>query len=245
MKRIMFNDWQEMALKKDIEKIIRRMDSNNTVFYSVCWEITLTFAAIFVENIIHIENAKKCIVLFFIFLLAVIPPLVIIVAKVTVLIFRILKSRKGNYSVREFVDVFDNQVSYWVMMSNSYAKILSEMENTEEEFIFIYQEGCYYNNKAMDELYKMKPVIDKVFSNMQEIVKRKKLVELQRLINTQALIIANQNMLDKCIVQCENLPPIVEQRKLNSEYKKAFDDFVNDVEKCFKAKSSSEFGVYG
>ena len=92
MKRIMFNDWQEMALKKDIEKIIRRMDSNNTVFYSVCWEITLTFAAIFVENIIHIENAKKCIVLFFIFLLAVIPPLVIIVAKVTVLIFRILKS---------------------------------------------------------------------------------------------------------------------------------------------------------
>ena len=64
------------------------------------------------------------------------------------------------------------------MMSNSYARILSEMENTKEEFIFIYQEGCYYNNKAMDELYRMKPVIDKVFSGIQEKVKRKKLVEL-------------------------------------------------------------------
>lgn len=122
-------------------------------------------------------------------------------------------------------------------MSNSYAKILSEMESTEEEFIFIYQEGCYYNNKAMDELYKMKPAIDKVFSDIQKKVKRKKLVELQRLIDTQALIVANQNMLDRCIAPCENLLPIIEQRKLNLEYKKAFDDFVNNAEKCFGIKS--------
>lgn len=242
MKRIMFNDWQEMALKKDIEKIIRRMDSNDTVFYSVCWEITITFAAIFVESLIGIENIKCCI-LFLVFLLAVLPPLIIISSKFIRLILKILEVRKGNLSIREFVDRFDNQVSYWVMMSNSYGKILLETESEEEEFIFIYQEGCHYNNKAMDELYKMKPVIDKVFSNVQEKVKRKRLVEVQRLINTQDLIIANQNMLDRCIVPYENHPPIIEQKKLNLEYRKAFEEFINDVQKCFGSRGNANYST--
>ena len=240
MKRIMFNDWQEMALKKDIEKIIRRMDSNDTVFYSVCWEITITFAAIFIENLIDIGNIKSCILLL-IFLLAVLPPLIIIAARFVMLILRILEVRKGNLSIREFVDRFDNQVSYWVMMSNSYGKILSEMESEEEEFIFIYQEGCYYNNKAMDELYRMKPVIDKVFSNVQKKVKRKRLVEIQRLINTQNLIIANQNMLDTCIIPYENHLPVIEQQKLNLEYREAFDEFIEDVQKCFGNRGNTNY----
>lgn len=242
MKRIMFNDWQEMALKKDIEKIIRRMDSNDTVFYSVCWEITITFAAIFVESLIGIENIKCCI-LFLVFLLAVLPPLIIFSSKFIRLILKIIEVRKGNLSIREFVDRFDNQVSYWVMMSNSYGKILLETEGEEEEFIFIYQEGCYYNNKAMDELYKMKPVVDKVFSNVQEKVKRKRLVEVQRLINTQDLIIANQNMLDRCIVPYENHPPIIEQKKLNLEYRKAFEEFINGVQKCFGSRGNANYST--
>lgn len=241
MRRIMFNDWQEMALKKDIEKIIKRMDSNDTVFYSVCWEITITFAAIFAENIIGIENIKHC-TLFIIFLLAVLPPLIIISYKCIRFVLRILESNEWNLSIREFVDIFDNQVSYWVMMSNSYGKILSEMEN-EEESIFIYQEGCYYNNKAMDELYKMKPVIDKVFSDVQEKVKRERLVEVQRLINTQDLIIANQNMLDRCIVPYENHPPIIEQKKLNLEYRKAFEEFIYDVQECFGSKDNPNYST--
>ena len=58
LKQIMFNDWQDMALKKDIERIIRRMDSDNALFYSICWEVTITFAAIFVERLIDIDKIK-------------------------------------------------------------------------------------------------------------------------------------------------------------------------------------------
>ena len=231
MKQIMFNDWQDMALKKDIERIIRRMDSDNALFYSICWEVTITFAAIFVERLIDIDKIKLY-MLISALILAVLPSLVIISFKSFTLFRRIWKSSNGILSIREFVDMFDNGISYWVMMSNSYGKILSKMHG-EEEKIFIYQEGCYYNNKAMDELYRMKPVIDKVFSNAKERVKSKRLVEIQRLMNIQSLIIANQNKLDECMRQYEDRKPVMEQKELNAEYRKAFEEFVKDVQTCF------------
>ena len=79
----------------------------------------------------------------------------------------------------------------------------------------------------------MKPVIDKVFSNAKERVKSKRLVEIQRLMNIQSLIIANQNKLDECMRQYEDRKPVMEQKELNAEYRKAFEEFVKDVQTCF------------
>lgn len=123
MKRIMFNDWQEMALKKDIETIIKRMDSHDSAVYSICWEIMLTFAAVLAEHFLGIEYSKE-VALKVIFPLAVIPPFLIITSKLIMSLLKIWNARNGKLTVREFIDRFDNQVSYWVMMSNSwlYAK---------------------------------------------------------------------------------------------------------------------------
>ena len=69
-------------------------------------------------------------------ILAVLPSLVIISFKSFTLFRRIWKSSNGILSIREFVDMFDNGISYWVMMSNSYGKILSKMHGEEEKFSY-------------------------------------------------------------------------------------------------------------
>ena len=47
--RIKFNDWQEMALKKDTESIIKKLNSQEPIFFSLCWEIVLAMGAIIVD----------------------------------------------------------------------------------------------------------------------------------------------------------------------------------------------------
>lgn len=232
----MFNDWQEMSLKKDIEGIIKRMDSQKKLKYTMCWEITVTIATLLIEEVVGMDICKN-LKIWFLLGITVLPVLIVIAIELYHFIKKILAAKKGILSVREFIDIFDNQVGYWVMMSNSYGNVLSRMsEYSREESVFIYQEGCYYNNKAMDELYKMKPIIDKVFSDNQQLIKNKKLIDVHRLYNTFNLIKRNNAVLEKMISAYEDDQAVLIQKKINQQYISAFDDFKIDVQKCFNVK---------
>lgn len=157
MKRVNFSDWQEMALKKDIEQIKKKLTSQEPVLFSLCWELILALGSIIVDHLFDTERAPQW-VWIAVLVSAVVPAILILGYKVLKWINSIRLVKKGKLDIRDSVDVFDNQISYWVMLSNAYTDMLVEApEDEKAEREFLYREGCYYNNKSMRALYEMKP----------------------------------------------------------------------------------------
>ena len=233
MNSIKFNDWQEMALKKDTETIIKKLNSHEPIFFSLCWEIVIAVGAIIVDHLFDITKVSVW-VWFICATLAVIPPVIIIIVKSVQYIIALKKSYTGIYDVKHFVDTFDNQICYWVMTSSSYSRILENLPGDRAaERIFLYQEGCYYNNKSLQALYEMKPVIDKVFSSDSTEVIKKNLVAVHRLQNILAMIKQYQKELDTSIEDIKTNQSISDQIQINKSIKDNFAGFVDDINSLF------------
>ena len=175
MNRVNFSDWQEMALKKDIEQIKKKLTSQEPVLFSLCWELVLAF------------------------------------------------------NVKDSVDIFDNQISYWVMLSNAYTDMLLEdINGTNSEKEFLYREGCYYNNKSMQAIYAMKSNFDKIFSMDPQKVKEDSLVDMERLFNILRVMKEQQDRLDATISEISS-EGIKRQRELNEKYMDDLMKFVKDL----------------
>lgn len=233
MNNIKFNDWQEMALKKDTETIIKKLDTQEPVVYSLCWEIVLAVGAIIVDHFFDTDSVNTWVWILCV-VLAVLPPLVIIIIKLANWIILVRRVSLGNYGTRRFVDIFDNQICYWVMMCNSYSRILSSIpaQNTEER-IFLYQEGCYYNNKSIQALNKMAPVMDKVFSSNSEKVVEDNLVAVYRLLSILQMMKQYQIDLDSSVEDMKSDRSIKEQMEINNVLQEQFTRFVNDMNQVF------------
>ena len=166
---------------------------------------------------------------------AVVPAILILGYKVLKWINSIRLVKKGKLDIRDSVDVFDNQISYWVMLSNAYTDMLAEApEDEKAEREFLYREGCYYNNKSMRALYEMKPNFLKIFSDDPEDVLKKNLVDLERLRNLLGVMKVQQNKLDNAAKKMDGTG-IERQRQLNAKNLKLFMDFLGDVEKNYES----------
>ncbi len=234
MNNIKFNEWQEMALKKDTEAIIRKLNSQEPVFFSICWEVFLAIGVVIIDHLFNInpEDTPAWIICA---VIAILPPLIIIIIKATKWIRAIRKAQAGVYNIKRFVDCFDNQICYWVMMGDSYSRILANLQGgNQAEKVFLYQEGSYYNNKSIQALYGMKPVIDKVFSNDATEVKEKSLISFFRLQNILELIKETQQTLDGNVNSMES-SFIKKQKEINDKFSREFEDFIKDVNANFSA----------
>lgn len=233
MNSIKFNDWQEMALKKDTEAIIKKLNTQEPFVYSLCWEIVLAVGAIIVDHFFDTESVDIRVWIFCV-VLAVLPPLGIIIVKLVNWIILVRRVSLGNYGVRRFVDIFDNQICYWVMMCNSYSRILSSIPaQKKEERVFLYQEGCYYNNKSIQALNKMAPVMDKVFSTNSDQIVKDNLVAVYRLLSILQMMKQHQMDLDSSVEDIESDRSIKEQMEINKVLQEQFVRFVNDMNKLF------------
>ncbi len=233
MNNIKFNDWQEMALKKDTETIIKKMSTQEPIFYSLCWEIVIAVGSIIVD---HFFDTQKVNIHIWIVcaVLAIIPPFLIIVIKSIKWVVSIRNAKAGTYNIKQFVDSFDNQICYWIMMCNSYNRLLYTMPNDKKsEKIFLYQEGCYYNNKSIHALYKMKPVLDKVFTDDPQKVVRSNLVATYRLVGLVEMLSTYQLELDRNINDFKSDPSVEEQIKINHELEKQIMEFVSEANDVF------------
>lgn len=231
MKHIKFNEWQEMALKKDMETIIKKLNAQEPIIFSLCWEIVLALGAIIVDHLFDTENMNMCMWVFVV-ILAVIPPVVIIVIKMYKWISALKRVTAGIYDIKNMVDIFDNQICYWVMMCNSYCSLLSDMDKKNEK-IFLYQEGCYYNNKSMQALYHMKPIIDKVFSDKKEKIIKNNNVAVYRLLSLLEMMNQYQLDLDGFVGDIKSDFVIQKQMEINETYQKQICQFIDDVNNQF------------
>lgn len=228
MNRVNFSDWQEMALKKDIEQIKKKLTSQEPVLFSLCWELVLALGSIIADHLFDTENAPEWI-WFTVIALAVIPAAVILGVVVGKWICSIVSVKKGKFNVKDSVDIFDNQISYWVMLSNAYTDMLLEdINGTNSEKEFLYREGCYYNNKSMQAIYAMKSNFDKIFSMDPQKVKKDSLVDMERLFNILRVMKEQQDRLDATVSEISS-EGIKRQRKLNEKYMDDLMKFVKDL----------------
>lgn len=228
MNRVNFSDWQEMALKKDIEQIKKKLTSQEPVLFSLCWELVLALGSIIADHLFDTENAPEWI-WFTIIALAVIPASVILGVVAGKWICSIVSVKKGKFNVKDSVDIFDNQISYWVMLSNAYTDMLLEdINGTNSEKEFLYREGCYYNNKSMQAIYAMKSNFDKIFSMDPQKVKKDSLVDMERLFNILRVMKEQQDRLDAAVSEISS-EGIKRQRELNEKYMDDLMKFVNDL----------------
>lgn len=228
MNRVNFSDWQEMALKKDIEQIKKKLTSQEPVLFSLCWELVLALGSIIADHLFDTENAPEWIWLTVI-ALAVIPAAVILGVVAGKWICSIVSVKKGKFNVKDSVDIFDNQISYWVMLSNAYTDMLLEDingSNLEKEFL--YREGCYYNNKSMQAIYAMKSNFDKIFSMDPQKVKKDSLVDMERLFNILRVMKEQQDRLDAAVSEISS-EGIKRQCELNEKYMDDLMRFVKDL----------------
>lgn len=228
MNRVNFSDWQEMALKKDIEQIKKKLTSQEPVLFSLCWELVLALGLIIADHLFDTENAPEWI-WFTVIALAVIPAAVILGVVVGKWICSIVSVKKGKFNVKDSVDIFDNQISYWVMLSNAYTDMLLEdINGTNSEKEFLYREGCYYNNKSMQAIYAMKSNFDKIFSMDPQKVKKDSLVDMERLFNILRVMKEQQDRLDATVSEISS-EGIKRQRELNEKYMDDLMKFVKDL----------------
>lgn len=228
MNRVNFSDWQEMALKKDIEQIKKKLTSQEPVLFSLCWELVLALGSIIADHLFDTENAPEWI-WFTVIALAVVPAAVILGVVAGKWICSIVSVKKGKFNVKDSVDIFDNQISYWVMLSNAYTDMLLEdINGTNSEKEFLYREGCYYNNKSMQAIYAMKSNFDKIFSMDPQKVKKDSLVDMERLFNILRVMKEQQDRLDAAVSEISS-EGIKRQRELNEEYMDDLMKFVKDL----------------
>ena len=228
MNRVNFSDWQEMALKKDIEQIKKKLTSQEPVLFSLCWELVLALGSIIADHLFDTENAPEWI-WFTVIAFAVIPAAVILGVVVGKWICSIVSVKKGKFNVKDSVDIFDNQISYWVMLSNAYTDMLLEdINGTNSEKEFLYREGCYYNNKSMQAIYAMKSNFDKIFSMDPQKVKKDSLVDMERLFNILRVMKEQQDRLDATVSEISS-EGIKRQRELNEKYMDDLMKFVKDL----------------
>ena len=217
MNRVNFSDWQEMALKKDIEQIKKKLTSQEPVLFSLCS-----------DHLFDTENAPEWI-WFTVIALAVIPAAVILGVVAGKWICSIVSVKKGKFNVKDSVDIFDNQISYWVMLSNAYTDMLLEdINGSNSEKEFLYREGCYYNNKSMQAIYAMKSNFDKIFSMDPQKVKKDSLVDMERLFNILRVMKEQQDRLDAAVSEISS-EGIKRQCELNEKYMDDLMKFVKDL----------------
>lgn len=230
MKNIKFNDWQEMALKKDTETIIKKLNKPEFSTLALCWEFFLVLIASIADHLIDINDKMWAAM---IIILGMIPLIFFVAKNMHWLVSALKRVKSGKYDIKGMVDTFDNQICYWVMMCNSYCNLLSTNTENKNERIFLYQEGCYYNNKSIEALYRMKPVIDKVFSENSQTVGNNN-VAVYRLSSLLKMMNQHQLDLDCYIEDYKDDTAIKGQMKTNDEYKNRIIQFIDDVNKIFE-----------
>lgn len=251
MNQVNFTDWQEFSLKKDVEKIAKEVKKEKKAIYCVVWEAIVFFFTFFLDHFFEINSEQNNCSLYITWIVLAVSPFVVslLIAFIKFL-SRLVKAKKGYVLTSGYVDIFDNQICYWVMIGRSYNEMLSTATDVSK-IIFYYQEASYYINKAIFELYKMAPVITKAFSDDIDKVKKEKVISISRLINVIQLILDFNPLVeiseigDEVYIKVNNTKlkghishkKIVKfQKEIDEKYRNDLSDFLKQVQHLFSDK---------
>lgn len=233
------NEWQELSLKKDIEKISRSLSQQQTVGYSIIFDLFLAITSVLIDKmVVDGEQREQAFwVLITICILA-------FVVQVMIFTGRAVKRHNTKYKVfspDELIDSFDNEICYYVMMADTYNQMLQDAAATTNAgitpsniAIFYYIETWYYINKAKAQLANMQYKISDVFTNDSfEIARNNGKILLSRLKNLTLIMEDIRISTNTLITNKQLIITDSSILKINADYDQYYKTFVLYINKGF------------
>lgn len=166
MNNMNFTDWQDLWLKKDVEKISKKINSSPDFSLSIIIDLIIATLACAISAISIIEQSKKLIwIIISLAILSVVAP-ILIISTYRVKIYRknIRNIHSKSLPVKEYVDIFDNKVCNSAMMADSLFKYMKSEDDVLTKYYCICEIN-YYINKCIDTLASMKNMSSQIFQN--------------------------------------------------------------------------------
>ncbi len=232
------NEWQELSLKKDIEKIRKSIIKNQEVHHAIIFDLLIAVIAILIDKFLLPSNEASKTWIFWILLTICLIPFLVILVKNIYTFAKKRQKRYETYSIPELIESFDNDICYYVMMADSYNQMLIDLiaqasNNTSNLASFYYIESWYYINKAKNKLCSMLFKTKYIFSKETSVVLKKNLISLNRLVNI-TLIMEDIRKSSNLLIQNKAL--ILSDKTsvdLNALYDKFYKEFVNEINQNF------------
>lgn len=226
-------EWQAFSQKKDVEKISDALKKQNKFQMSAFVEIALVVMGAALSNIITDDKGQARIwtVVLVLSCFVVSVPFILLIKE------KLEQNQKENnpLTAKEMIDCFDNEICYYVMMSDSYYSMYKERkdeQNNEADadglekdvLEFYYIETSYYLNKAimcLQPIYNMHP---KVISQNESDIMAKRLVSQARFQNVCNIIRKLYVQLEKETIETD--PSI---KGMNERYYSVFEDILKMI----------------
>ena len=203
------NEWQDLSLKKDIEKISHLLHKKTKYEKPVVIEILITILTLLLDKVFDLfgqyEQIKR-IVFALLFIVAITTLLCLLTSIVRDYLVTKLAIKKSAVTIKPFVDIFDNGVCYYAMTASNFYEGLLQIsidltsrddQELKEKENFYFIETNYYINKSISELNKLQNVISNVFTNdAKDVICRSK-IHISRLQNIVELLFNIRKELNK------------------------------------------------
>ena len=225
------NEWQELSLKKDIEKILAILSHNQVTNYAMILEISAAGLVMLFDNILTSEGSHRRI-LFIILLIAFIAPYIILSIWYGKQLIMKRNRVYETYSISKLKDSFDNEICYHVMVADAYKRMLDTalVDHESNIAMFYYIEICYYINKAKAAMHNMLFNTKKIFTNNPDEIIQKNKIQMSRLDNIINIIEEIDKSLEiyheKGIIHVDDL--VI---NTNKKYDEFYRDFLGEIDR--------------
>lgn len=235
MNRITINDWQAIQSRKEIQNIRRLIRTEKAASWSIVFEVALLITGFCLDNVFS-ETQKTNGLWIAVSSVAVIVPILVFIAEV------VIQKRKRNAlkqvrDVHEIINMFDDEVCYYVMTAGSFldTKIGVAKNHTNETGTdcrelrrFYIIEASYYLNKSVGILGLMK-------NNLGNIVERMDLnsdripsvsqISFYRFQNTVLLMSCMYQNIEQMLISEDDMAYILED---NRHYMRQLNDVISE-----------------
>lgn len=227
MKRLTPIDWQSFSLKKDIEIIVQKLQKNRDIQASLLCELALVVLGVALSNIFAEISEQR----YFWVILFGLSGLPLFYLAIKWLNGKIQKNKFGSDKMepRSFINAFDNEIAYYILMSESYFTMLvdalanndTNADKVSNDLIhFYYIQASYYFVKTIADLAPLNNIADEVMSLDVDTIATERLIALPRYNNVKNMLIAIYEYLEKK----ENIMDDLDNGKiivdLNKEFKR-------------------------
>lgn len=237
------NEWQELSLKKDIEKIVKVLSRKQVIDYSIIIDLGIAVAALLLDNLLS-QNSPKRVWLFWCLF---VPCLALLAWHSYQFIRELLKKHNSKYSVystQELIDSFDNDICYYVMMADAYNQMLADAiaQKNNNLATFYYIETWYCINKAKAKMYSMQYKTKQIFTKDSDDVVKKNRILVSRLVNISQIMedirIATNTLIRNKQISLQDNSAIQMNKKYDVNYK----EFIEEINESFGKQVEIDFG---
>ena len=237
------NEWQELSLKKDIEKILRVISHNTPITYAFTFDFAIAVITVVLDKLLSpADDSNRTWLFWIMFVLSCVPFVIILF----IIIKNLALKRNSFYSVHSIsnlIDSFDNDICYYVMMADTYNKMFRESikQGDNNVAVFYYIETWYYINKTKSKMHMMLYKTTQIFTNEPNDVLQRNQIMVSRLANIVMIMEDIRISSNELIARKKLNLPDQSITDINKKYDISFRHFIDQVNADFGSSIKIDF----